>query len=107
MAMTPDQERRAERLQARIDAAVSGLRYSPYLEVYGAPVQQRFEEAARPGGLEGMERALDLFDHLVHTEDAAQVRYGLFLFLLHHAGLEKLGLRAPVRTPGPPPQDPR
>lgn len=87
-----------DRLQARIDAAIAGLRYSPYLNTYGADLQRRFEHAAAEGGLEGVERALDEFDMVSASEDPARARYALYLTLLHHPGLEQLGLSVP-KTP--------
>lgn len=96
--MTQHEISRRDRLQARINAAIAGLRYSPYLNTYGADLQQRFEHAASKGGLEGVERALDEFDAVSASEDTARARYALYVTLLHHPGLEQLGLNVP-KTP--------
>jgi hypothetical protein len=88
-------------LQTRIDAAVSGLRYTPYLDSYAAALQERLERAASSGGLAGIERALDEFDAMALGDDLSRARYALYLFLIHHSDLAQLGLHV-ARRPEPP-----
>jgi hypothetical protein len=96
----PEDERRA-RLQARIDAALAGGRHSPYLATFAGDLQRRLEEAARAGGLAGLERALDEFETMRGTEDPGRARAALMTFLAGHPELPRLGLAVP-RRPEPP-----
>jgi hypothetical protein len=89
------------RAQKRIDAAVVGLRYSPYLKVYGVELQERLKQASQCGGIEGIHRALDEFDSLFITDDAIRARYVLLAFLVSHPEVAELGLEIqPVNRPG-------
>ncbi len=89
---------RAERLQARINAALQetreetpASRFSPYLQDSGGVVASMME-AARDGGVEA---ALDLFDRLRASEDLGLLRHALMRFLVEHPAAGKLGLRIP------------
>ena len=89
------------RLQARIESALAGRRYSPYLATFASDLQRRLEAAASAGGLGGIERALDEFEAMCRTEDPTRARAALMTFLAEHPELPRLGLRVP-RRPEPP-----
>ncbi|MFL6232377.1 MAG: hypothetical protein ACJ76N_04530 [Thermoanaerobaculia bacterium] len=89
------------RVQARIDAALAGARWSPYLATYGMDLQERLERAAAGGGLAGIESALDEFEALSQGGDAGRARSALMSFLAEHPEVPRLGLKVP-RRPEPP-----
>lgn len=91
------------RVQARIDAALAGARWSPYLATYAMDLQERLERAAAAagGGLAGIERALDELDEMVRGGDARRARSALMSFLVQHPEMPRLGLAVP-RRPEPP-----
>jgi len=89
---------RAERLQARIDAALretpeeaSRTRFSAYLDDSGDLVAAMMQ-AARERGLEA---ALDLFDRLRESEDPGKLRHALMRFLVDSPEASEAGLRVP------------
>ena len=89
------------RVQARIDAALAGARWSPYLATYAMDLQERLERAAAAGGLAGIERALDEFEAMSRGGDAGRARSALMSFLAGHPEVPQLGLEVP-RRPEPP-----
>lgn len=95
--MSEDDER--ARVQARIDSALAGARWSPYLATFAIDLQERLERAAAGGGLAGIERALDEFAAMC-KEDAGRARSALMSFLAGHPEVPRLGLQVP-RRPGP------
>jgi hypothetical protein len=58
---------------------------------------KQLHRAAAPGGIEGMEAALDTYDQLLEAEtvDRDRVRHALHVFLTHHDEVGKLGLNVP------------
>ncbi|HYO49903.1 MAG TPA: hypothetical protein VEW94_08625 [Chloroflexia bacterium] len=99
-----DTRTRAQQLQARLDEALQepigkGAKadYSPYAAHLGPDMVKQLHRAAAPGGIEGMEAALDTYDQLLEGEtvDRDRVRYALHLFLTHHDEVGKLGLNVP------------
>jgi hypothetical protein len=91
---------RHARLQARIDSALAGARYSPYLATFAMDLQRRLEQAAAAGGLAGIEHALDAFEEMCR-QDPGRARSALMAFLVQHPDVPRLGLRVP-RRPEPP-----
>ena len=89
------------RVQARIDSALAGARWSPYLATFAMDLQQRLERAAAGGGLAGIERALDEFAAMSQGGDAGRARSALMSFLAGHPEVPRLGLQVP-RRPEPP-----
>lgn len=92
---------RINRLQERIDAALRETpnepysSFSPYMPDHRSQITREMTKAARPGGAEGIEAALDVFDELAPTEDPSRLRYALMVFLTHQPAVAELGLRLP------------
>jgi hypothetical protein len=100
MAVTgPD---RLQALQQRIDRALrepvekaGTSRFSEYAPIGAAEVEAELMNAARHGGIEGVEAVLDRAEALAHQEDASRLRYALSIVLTHLPGVAELGLRLP------------
>ena len=100
----PDEGRaiRIQNLQARIDSALrespeerASTNFSPYLPDRGVEIEDALVRAAAPGGIEGIEAALDEFDRLAPSVGRVQAQYALQLFLAHQPDVHRLGLRLP------------
>jgi hypothetical protein len=95
---------RIQQLQARLNEALqepikkrAKTEFSPYAAHLGPDMVKQLHRAAAPGGIEGMEAAMDTYEQLLQGEnvDPDRVRYALHLFLTHHDDVGKLGLNVP------------
>ncbi len=95
---------RVRRLQARLNEALrepieerAKADYSPYAAHLGPDLVRKLHRAASPGGIEGLEAAMDAYDRLAQRGniDPGRLRYALHLFLTHRDELDKLGLEMP------------
>jgi hypothetical protein len=93
---------RIARLQQRIDEALAetpAMRKASTFSDYDPSRTDRFDElfaeAARDGGLAGLERALDAVDEAARSADPLALRRDLHVFLAGHADAARLGLRTP------------
>lgn len=100
--MNEDEIARVEKLQARINSALterpedlSGSRYSDYLPDHTPEIVERLMRAALPGNLTGVEAAMNEFNHLAMNEDRLRMQRALMLFMTHHPAIAELGLQIP------------
>lgn len=106
--MGADKAERVRRLQERVSAALREMpkmragNFSDYLPGPWTDLAKRLTAAASPGGVEGIEAALDEYDRLSAEEDPLVLRRALMIFLTHHPEATRLGLRVPsLKERGP------
>lgn len=93
---------RLQKIQQRIDSVLRESpkdrlesRFSPFIAEVEPDLENQLMSAASPGGIDGVEAALDEFDRLAANEDSGRLRHALLIFLTHNSDVATLGLRIP------------
>lgn len=100
--MSKSFQERLQNIQERVDKALKQFPedvelsdFSEYMPDHTPEIIRELEQAAREGGLEGIEAAMDQFGRLEKVEDKVRLQYALTIFLSNDADFSANGLRLP------------